>query len=80
MTQLAWLWLRHRPHSALAQWYRERVKRDGGRVRKTTIVARARKLLVAFWKYEGQGPARGSTRPGARRCGRIEDQFGQPAG
>jgi len=50
MTQLAWLWLRHRPHSALAQWYRERVKRDGGRVRKTTIVARTRKLLVAFWK------------------------------
>ena len=51
MVQLAWLWLRHQPDSALALWFHDRVKRNGGRLRKTTIVALARKLLVALWKY-----------------------------
>jgi transposase len=55
MIQLAWLWLRHQPHSALTQWFHERVKHNGGRMRKTTIVALARKLLVAFWKYATAG-------------------------
>ncbi len=51
MIQLSWLWLQHQPQSSLAQWFEERVKRNGGRLRKTTIVALARKLLVALWKY-----------------------------
>ena len=55
MIQVAWLWLRHQPHSTLAQWFNERVKRNGGRLRKTTIVALARKLLVALWKYVTAG-------------------------
>ena len=55
MLQLAWLWLRHQPQSALALWFHERVKRNGGRLRKTTIVALARKLLVALWKYVNAG-------------------------
>lgn len=55
MIQLAWLWLRHQPHSALARWFHERVERNGGRQRKTTIVALARKLLVALWKYVSAG-------------------------
>ncbi len=55
MLQLAWLWLRHQPRSALARWFHERVKRNGGRLRKTTIVALARKLLVALWKYVTTG-------------------------
>jgi transposase len=55
MTQLAWLWLRHQPHSALTLWFHERVMRNGGRMRKTMIVALARKLLVAFWKYATAG-------------------------
>ena len=55
LIQLAWLWLRHQPHSALSRWFHERVKRDGGRVKKTTIVALARKLLVALWKYVTTG-------------------------
>ena len=55
MLQLAWLWLRHQPQSALARWFHERVKRNGGRLRKTTIVALARKLLVALWKYVTAG-------------------------
>ena len=55
MVQLAWLWLRHQPDSALALWFHDRVKRNGGRLRKTTIVALARKLLVALWKYVTAG-------------------------
>ncbi len=55
LIQLAWLWLRHQPQSALALWFEERVRRNGGRLRKTTIVALARKLLVALWKYVTAG-------------------------
>jgi transposase len=55
MIQLSWLWLRHQPQSALTQWFKERVKRNGGRLRKMTIVALARKLLVALWKYVTAG-------------------------
>ena len=55
LIQLAWLWLRNQPQSALARWFEERVKRNGGRLKKTTIVALARKLLVALWKYVTAG-------------------------
>jgi transposase len=51
MVQLAWLWLRHQPHSALSKWFRAR----GERGRKGSIVALARKLLVALWKYVEHG-------------------------
>ena len=55
LIQLAWLWLRHQPQSVLALWFKERVKRNGGRGKKTAIVALARKLLVALWKYVTAG-------------------------
>ena len=55
LIQLAWLWLRHQPQSALSLWFKERVERNGGRFKKTTIVALARKLLVALWKYVTAG-------------------------
>ena len=55
MIQLAWLWVRHQPASALTRWFHERVKRNSGRLRKTMIVALARKLLVALWKYVNSG-------------------------
>jgi transposase len=55
LIQLAWLWLRHQPQSVLALWFEERVRRNGGRFKKTTIVALARKLLVALWKYVTAG-------------------------
>ena len=55
MIQLAWLWRLHQPHSALTVWFEERVKRNGGRLKKATIVALARKLLVALWKYITSG-------------------------
>jgi transposase len=55
LIELAWLWLRHQPDSALSRWFKERVERNGGRLRKTAIVALARKLLVALWKYVTAG-------------------------
>ncbi len=57
MIQLAWLWLRHQPGSALARWFQARVAADGGRRKKTHIVALARKLLVALWRYVRDGVA-----------------------
>jgi transposase len=51
MIQLAWLWLRHQPQSALARWFQAQVERGGKGRRKRAIVALARKLLVALWKY-----------------------------
>jgi transposase len=55
LVEMAWLWLRHQPGSALSLWYHDRVRRLGGRMKKITIVALARKLLVALWKYVTQG-------------------------
>lgn len=51
MIQLAWLWIRHQPQSALTLWF----KANSQRGRKRAIVALARKLLVALWKYVTQG-------------------------
>ncbi len=55
LIQLAWLWLRDPPGSALAQWFRERVGVLAGRTRRIAIVAMARKLLVALWRYVETG-------------------------
>ena len=55
MIQLAWLWIRHQPRSILTLWFHQRVQLNGGRVRKVLIVALARKLLIAFWKYVTAG-------------------------
>jgi len=49
--ELAWLWLRHQPDSALAQWFRQRTANASSRIRRITIVALARKLIVALWRY-----------------------------
>ncbi len=53
--QLAWLWVRHQPKSALTQWFLARIQANAGRFKKTAIVALARKLLVALWKYVSSG-------------------------
>ena len=55
MVQAAWLWLRYQPDSALSRWFQDRVSRSGGRGKKVAIIALARKLLVAFWKYALSG-------------------------
>lgn len=51
----AWAWLRHQPRSALSQWYHAKFGHGSSRVRKIGIVALARKLLIAFWRYLDQG-------------------------
>ena len=55
MVQLAWTWLRYQPTSALSQWYRRQFGHGSRRVRRIGIVALARKLLIALWRYVEQG-------------------------
>jgi transposase len=49
--ELAWLWLRHQPDSRLSVWFRERVGNRKGRIKRIAIVAMARKLIIALWRY-----------------------------
>jgi transposase len=59
MIQLAWGWLRYQPNSELSRWYQRRFGQGNSRLRKVGIVALARKLLIALWKYleTGHAPA-----------------------
>jgi transposase len=49
--ELAWLWLRYQPQSALAGWFKQRTGSLKGRIRRIIIVAVARKLMIALWRY-----------------------------
>jgi transposase len=49
--EIAWGWLRYQPNSELSRWYQRRFGHGSQRIRKIGIVALARKLLVAFWRY-----------------------------
>ena len=49
--ELAWLWLRHQADSELSRWFRARTANAGKRARRIAIVALARKLVVALWRY-----------------------------
>ena len=51
IVEAAWLWLRHQPDSALSQWFHERTQGQKGRIRRVMIVALARKLAIALWRY-----------------------------
>jgi transposase len=53
--QLAWLWLRHQPESELSRWFHARVGDLKGRIRRIAIVALARKLMIALWRYVTTG-------------------------
>ena len=55
ITELAWGWLRHQPDSALSVWFRERFGDGGKRLRRIGIVAVARKLLIALWRFLKSG-------------------------
>jgi transposase len=55
LMQLAWRWLRLQPQSELSQWFVERTGGAKGRIRKVMIVAVARKLLIALWRYVETG-------------------------
>jgi transposase len=49
--ELSWLWLRHQPGSALSLWFKRRVGDQKGRLKRIAIVAMARKLMVALWRF-----------------------------
>jgi hypothetical protein len=51
MIETAWLWIKHQPKSALTRWFVERTAGQSKRVRKIMIVAVARKLAIALWRY-----------------------------
>jgi transposase len=55
MVELAWLWVRHQPDSVLTRGFHTRVGTKTGRVRRVAIVALARKLLIALWRYVNLG-------------------------
>jgi len=55
MIQASWLWLRHQPKSALTLWFQQRTQGQGGRIRRIMIIAVARKLAIALWRYLERG-------------------------
>jgi transposase len=65
MVELAWMWVRYQPASALSSWFRQRVGSERGRIRRISIVALARKLLIALSRYinHGEIPAGAVVKP-----------------
>jgi transposase len=55
MIEAAWLWTRHQPRSALTRWFVQRAAGQSTRRRKIMIVAVARKLAIALWRYVEHG-------------------------
>jgi transposase len=49
--EIAWGWLRYQPDSELTRWFNRRFGHGSKRMRKIGIVALARKLLIALWRY-----------------------------
>ena len=78
MIELAWGWLRWQPDSALSQWFERRFGCGNKRARKIGIVALARKLLIALWRYLEQG----ELPQGAKLCPwqpKVNGRKGEPA-
>ncbi|UUZ62427.1 IS110 family transposase [Polaromonas sp. P1-6] len=65
LVELAWSWLRWQPGSALTQWFNRRFAGGGKRMRRVGIVALARRLAIALWRYlqYGEIPAGASLKP-----------------
>lgn len=55
MLQIAWRWLYWQPQSRLSEWFKARTSGATGRLRRVMIVALARKLLIALWRYATTG-------------------------
>src|ERR687894_1481490 len=55
LVELAWMWLRYQPGCSLSRWFHDRLGSSRGRLRKVMIIALARKLLVALWRYLQDG-------------------------
>ena len=67
LVELAWCWLRHQPQSELTAWFNRRFAGGGKRMRRIGIVALARRLAIALWRYVDQGvlPAGAQLKAGA---------------
>jgi transposase len=65
LVELAWSWLRWQPDSALTQWFNRRFAGGGKRMRRVGIIALARKLAIALWRYlqHGEIPAGATLKP-----------------
>jgi transposase len=76
LVELAWSWLRYQPNSALTLWYKTRFAAGNSRLRRIGIVALARKLLVALWKYldRGEVPEGAELVPWPQKLGVKEDK------
>jgi transposase len=53
--EIAWVWLRYQPQSALSRWFQARFGGALGRMRRIGIVALARRLVIALWRFAAQG-------------------------
>lgn len=65
LVELAWYWLRYQPNSTLSKWFNHRFAAGGKRMRRIGIVALARRLLIALWRYVEHGviPAGAQLKP-----------------
>jgi transposase len=65
LTELAWSWLRFQPDSDMTLWFNRRFACAGGRMRRVGIVALARRLAIALWRYlkDGEIPAGAQLKP-----------------
>ena len=55
LIEMAWFWVRYQPQSELAQWFARRTAGAGKRGRRIAIVAVARRLAIALWRYLRDG-------------------------
>ncbi len=79
LVELAWCWLRWQPESALSQWYARRFGTGQGAARKIGIVALARKLIIALWKYLERGEIPAGARLVDWRSKLIRHKVNKPA-
>jgi transposase len=75
--EIAWCWLRYQPGSRLSQWYRERFGGGKSRLRRIGIVALARKLLVALWRYLEHGELPAGALQAPKKLGCVLAEMGQ---
>lgn len=55
LVELAWLWLRYQPESAITKWFKSRTEGQNKRHKRIMIVAVARRLAIAWWRYLSEG-------------------------
>ena len=55
IVEISWCWLRYQPKTELSRWFTERFANGGKRMRRIGIVALARKLLIALWRFRTHG-------------------------